>query len=202
LEEAGALFGKAIAYLEPAPPRLLALGGVSGTGKSTLARILAPMMGPPPGAVVIRSDVLRKQLMGVDETTRLPPAAYQPDINDKVYAMMTDLSARILSTGHAAIVDAVHGKPQERDRIEEVAARRGIRFDGLWLEAPPAVLEERIAARRGDASDATIDVLRRQLDFIQRPANWDSIDVSHFSAEIAKQLYRRLDLQNSGSTAS
>jgi hypothetical protein len=202
LEEAGTLFGQAIAYLEPAVPRLVALGGVSGTGKSTLARILAPMMGPPPGAVVIRSDVLRKQLMGVDETTRLPPAAYQPDVSGKVYARMTELAARILSAGHAVIVDAVHGLPQERDQIEGVAARYGVRFDGLWLEAPPAVLEERIAARRGDASDATVDVLQRQLGFIQRPTNWVSIDVSHATAEIVNQLHRRLELQEPRSIVS
>ena len=63
---------RALAYLDPPPARLVALGGVSGTGKSTLARQLAPELGPAPGAVVLRSDVVRKRLHGVAPGDRLP----------------------------------------------------------------------------------------------------------------------------------
>ena len=52
-------------FLAPAPARLVAIGGISGTGKSTLARALAPGLGAAPGAVVLRSDVIRKKLFGV-----------------------------------------------------------------------------------------------------------------------------------------
>ncbi len=56
----------------PKPPMLVAIGGLSGTGKSVLARALAGIIEPPPGAVILRSDVLRKHLFDVSETTALP----------------------------------------------------------------------------------------------------------------------------------
>jgi aminoglycoside phosphotransferase family enzyme len=62
--EAEALLDQAIGYLVPAAPRLIAVGGLSGTGKSTLARSIAPALGMAPGAIVVRSDVIRKQICG------------------------------------------------------------------------------------------------------------------------------------------
>jgi len=198
LGEAAALFDRAIAYLEPPGPRLVVVGGVSGTGKSTLARILAPMIGPAPGAVVIRSDVLRKRLMGVDESTRLPETAYQPEVTADVYREMMARAAKIVAGGHAVIVDAVYGDLREQVEIAAVAAHARVQFDGLWLEADPAILEARIAARRGDASDATIEVLRRQLGFVHRPERWLSIDAARTPAEIAGEVSRRLGLESPG----
>jgi len=61
----------AIALLHPAEPSLVAIGGFSGSGKTTVARGLAPMLNPVPGARVLRSDVIRKQLQSVAEQTRL-----------------------------------------------------------------------------------------------------------------------------------
>jgi hypothetical protein len=193
--EAVSLFDQAIAYLEPLPARLVAIGGVSGTGKSTLARNIAAALGPSPGAVVIRSDVIRKQLMSVNEMERLPDAAYRPEVTIKVYSKLNDLSARILAAGHGAIVDAVYGDPRERAEIEAVAAAQGVRFDGFWLEAEPALLADRITARHGDASDATIDVLRRQLGFVHRPDNWTQVDAAPTPVAVAEYVCRGLGVQ-------
>jgi hypothetical protein len=71
--EALAYFELAGRYLDPPPPCLVAVGGLSGTGKTTLARALAPDLGAAPGALHLRSDVLRKQLAGVDELEPTPP---------------------------------------------------------------------------------------------------------------------------------
>ena len=65
-------------FIAPAPPVMVAVGGLSGTGKSVLARALAPTLAPPPGAVVIRSDVERKALFGKGELEPLPQEAYTP----------------------------------------------------------------------------------------------------------------------------
>ena len=73
--------------LAPAKPQLIAVGGLSGTGKSMLARALATAFPPSPGAVVLRSDVERKALFGVAETEPLPEAAYAPEATAKVYAV-------------------------------------------------------------------------------------------------------------------
>src|SRR3954471_10463764 len=72
-------------FITPAPPVLVAIGGLSGTGKSVLARALAPSLAPPPGAVVLRTDVERKALFGKDETKPLPREAYEPSVTACVY---------------------------------------------------------------------------------------------------------------------
>ena len=78
---------------------LVAVGGLSGTGKSVLARALAPSLLPQPGAVVLRSDVLRKQLFKVNETDRLPESAYRPEITEQIYEILVQRAVRVLSQG-------------------------------------------------------------------------------------------------------
>ncbi|MBB3770537.1 hypothetical protein FHS55_001132 [Angulomicrobium tetraedrale] len=150
--------------LTPVPARLLAIGGLSGTGKSTLAAHLAPAIGPLPGAVHLRSDVERKRLAGVGEFDRLPPAAYTREATEEVYATLRARAAAVLASGHGVVVDAVHQRPEERDALAAVAQQAGLGFSGLWLEAPVDALAARVEARRGDASDATVEVLKQQAE--------------------------------------
>jgi aminoglycoside phosphotransferase family enzyme/predicted kinase len=177
-EEARAYFGRAEAYLDPPPPRLVAIGGLSGTGKSHLARKLAPFLGAAPGAVVLRTDVIRKHLMGVPPETRLPPQAYTEAMTEKVYGALYDQASQVLRAGHAVIVDAVWALPAQRKAVAALAARLDVPFDGLWLEAGPEDLRRRITERRNNASDATIAVLDRQLDYDLGPVDWTRVDSS------------------------
>src|SRR3954467_6997340 len=96
LEIANSYFQLARRLVRPATPRMFAVGGLSGTGKSALARGLAPLLTPPPGAIVLRSDVLRKQLFGVKETERLPSAAYTPESSATIYRQLLDQPDRVL----------------------------------------------------------------------------------------------------------
>jgi hypothetical protein len=193
LGDARVLLDRAIAYLEAPPPRLVVVGGLSGTGKSTVARALAPALGGAPGAVILRSDVTRKRLMGVADTARLPRSGYAPEMTTKVFATLAATAARILATGHTLVMDAVYGDPSQRAAIQDVAARAAARFDAFWLEAPPGVLETRVEARRGDASDATVAVVREQLEKIAPPAEWRKIDAARPTANIVDEIVRRLD---------
>jgi aminoglycoside phosphotransferase family enzyme len=177
-EEARRYLAEARGFLEPPPPVLVAIGGLSGTGKSTLAYLLAPETGPAPGARVIRSDVIRKRLMGVAWHQRLPESAYADEVTERVYAALLAEAADALGAGHGVIADAVFARPWQRDAVAAEAAKSGNPFHGLWLEAPPEVLERRIGARRADASDATVAILRRQLDYEIGPMDWTRIDVS------------------------
>jgi len=162
-DEAKSYFAAARAYLAPPPARLLAVGGLSGSGKSTLARDLAPLVGPAPGALHLRSDVLRKRIMGAEELTRLPAEAYRPEVSRRVYDEILDRARRALGAGHAVVLDAVYNRPEDRDAVAALARDLEVEFDGLWLEAPPETLRARTAARRGDASDATPAVVDLQL---------------------------------------
>ena len=182
-EEAAAQAAEARAYLalasealSPRAPRLLAIGGLSGTGKSSLAHALAPELGPIPGARIVRSDVLRKRSFGVSPETRLPAAAYENAVTEQVYRRLDAESADALSSGYAAIADAVFLRPEERHAIEGAAVGKSVRFTGLWLDAAPEILARRIEGRGKDASDADVEVMRRQSALDAGPIAWHRID--------------------------
>jgi len=174
--EAGTYLDLALELTSPPPARLVAVGGLSGTGKSTLAGALAPVIGGAPGAVYLRSDVVRKLLYGVDPLARLPPEAYTPEMSRRVYDVLLDHAGAALAAGHAVVADAVWARPEERGALSAAAAEAGVAFDGLWLEAPLERLEERVTGRRGDASDATAEVVRRQTGYDLGEIDWIRLD--------------------------
>jgi len=184
--EAAQLLDCALAYLKPHAVSLIAIGGVSGTGKSTVAAAIAPHIGRAPGAVVVRTDVVRKQLWGADELMRLPPAAYDEEFTARVYRTMAERAAAVLNAGHSVIFDAVMGQASQRADIEELAQHHAAHFHGLWLDAPTDILARRIVARRDDASDATVDVLRAQRENIETPDRWTVIDADAPPADVAR----------------
>jgi predicted kinase len=148
--------------LAPAPPRLVAVGGLSGTGKSTLAGLLGPLLGRPPGARVLRSDIFRKRLAGVAPETRLPPMHYTRHNDEETYEALFESADDHLACGNSVILDAVFMSRSERDVVEALAARSRVPFTGIWLEAPERDRIARVTARTGDASDAGPDVVREQ----------------------------------------
>jgi aminoglycoside phosphotransferase family enzyme/predicted kinase len=166
----------AIRLLQPAKPKLVAIGGLSGTGKSTLAYGLAPSWAPAPGARVLRSDVIRKRLMGVEPETRLPESAYRGEVTSQVYAALGQAALQALRAGRSVIADAVFARAGERAAIAAIAGEAGVDFAGLWLEAPAALLENRVARRERDASDANVAVVRRQQSYEAGPLDWHRVD--------------------------
>ena len=176
--EAADYLTMALASLAPSAPRLIAVGGLSGSGKSRLARELAPHFGAPPGARVVRSDATRKRLAGVPLTQRLGPEGYTPEMTERTFAALFGEAAAALKAGHAVIADAVFATPGQRRAIAEVAKSEGMPFAGLWLEAPAEVMRRRIAGRRRNVSDADAKVLERQLAYDLGPIEWRRIDSS------------------------
>lgn len=162
----------AIAHLSPPPARLIAVGGLSGSGKSTVARRLAP----DADAIILRSDEIRKRLAGAASTATLPPAAYAPDVDACVYGAMASEALAMLRAGQSVVLDATFISPVRRAEAEAVAAEAGVPFEGLWLQAPAEVLRARVAARSGDASDATVATLEAQLARDPGPLTWKRLD--------------------------
>jgi uncharacterized protein len=178
LTEAKAYFDLALELIAPAKPCLIAIGGRSGTGKSVLARGLAAGIAPAPGAVLLRSDVIRKQLAGVDALTRLPASAYTRESSDRVYGEMFERARKVIAQGHSAILDAAFLMESERDTVAAIANATGVAFRGIFLTAAPEVRVQRIGLRRADASDATADVARDQEDTDTGRMDWTLIDAS------------------------
>ncbi|MBS0548446.1 MAG: AAA family ATPase [Proteobacteria bacterium] len=169
---ARAYLTSALAFLEPAPPRLLAVGGLSGSGKTTMALKLAPDIGRAPGAVVVRTDVERKRLAGVALEERMPPGSYTPESSARVYAAMLARAERALCAGHSVVLDAVFARPEERAAAEALARKVGVPFEGLWLDIKKDEAQARVAKRTGDASDATPAVVERQFAFDLGEIDW------------------------------
>jgi aminoglycoside phosphotransferase family enzyme/predicted kinase len=171
-------FDLACTLISPSAPLLLAVGGLSGTGKSVLARKLAFSLAPAPGAVLLRSDVERKALSGVGETEPLPQQSYSAAASAKVYASLYDKARRIIAAGHSAIVDAVFAAPEERAAIAQIGASLGVRFRGLFLVADLETRLARVGSRTGDASDANARVVRNQEDYDLGTLDWTRIDAA------------------------
>lgn len=163
------------------PPQLIAIGGLSGTGKSMLARMLAADLPPHIRAAVLRSDLERKRMFGRAATDPLPPEAYSTEATAHVYAALTDKARRIAAAGEWAIVDAVFARPAERAAIAEAAAEG--QFHGLFLVADLATRIARVAARKGDASDADAEIVRQQQDYDLGHNDWSLLDASGSPAE-------------------
>ncbi len=165
-------------FLAPPPPRLIAVGGRSGAGKSTFARAVAPGIGGAPGAVILRSDEIRKRQSGAEALDRLSTSAYGPESHARVYRELFDLARQVLAAGHAVVLDAAFLAPDERATAQAVAREAQTPFEGVWLDGPPELLRARLAQRRGDASDADAAVLESQLGRDLGHLSWRVVDAA------------------------
>lgn len=162
----------ALSFLQPAPPRLLAIGGLSGSGKTTLALKLAPEIGRSPGAVVVRSDVERKRRAQIALEERMPAGSYTPQASAEVYDALMRRAQCVLEAGHSVVLDAVFARKEERAAAEALARKVDVPFEGIWLDVPKDVAQARVAGRKADASDATPAVVERQFGYDLGTITW------------------------------
>jgi uncharacterized protein len=169
--EARLYLTQAARYLEDTKPVLIAVGGISGSGKTVLARDLAPAIGPCPGAVHLRTDTERKAQANEVE--------YAPAARGAVYDRMLARADHLLSAGRSVILDGTFLDAARRKAAEVLAQRSGVGFCGLWLTAPPSTLIERVTSRQGDASDADAAVVKMQVSAAPsrvQDVGWRTID--------------------------
>jgi aminoglycoside phosphotransferase family enzyme/predicted kinase len=184
--EAERYFWFAEEFLKPNPARLIAVGGLSGVGKSAVAAELAAAVGRAPGAILLRSDNERKRLFGVEETERLPKQSYDDAATRTVYKRLRAKASTALAAGASVVVDAVHLRRDEREAIADVAREHAVPFTGLWLEAPLPVRLQRARARSNDASDADADVISFQDTIERGTMTWARVDASNERATTTK----------------
>jgi len=192
MRSAQAYFELAQRTIQPSAPSLVAVGGLSGTGKSVLARALAPAVLPQPGAVVLRTDVLRKQHFRINQTDRLPEGAYRPEVTAKIYETLFQRASRILVQGHSVVVDAVFAHASERSSISEVARKLDVRFSGLFLVTDLATRQRRVGRREADASDATPEIAGLQEKYDIGAMDWTVVDASGTPEQTLEQCLPRV----------
>lgn len=166
-------------FLDREKPILIACGGLSGSGKSRIGREVAPFVGRPPGAVILRDDVLRKNMYNMQLEEFLDESAYTPENEAKVFDKLCEECRRVLKTGQSVVADALFHDEKHRQKIEELAREMKVGFQGIWADAPLEVRVQRVASRVRNPSDVkTADVLERQLDIDVGYISWEKIDTS------------------------
>jgi len=182
-KEAEQYLRSAISYLEKTPATLVAIGGLSGTGKSTAAASLPTLLAPSPGAILLRSDAERKASHGIPENDNLPAESYTVDSARDNYQRLANKTSATLGAGYSVIVDATFLNTVEQEHFEQLAKDNGSHFIGLWLTAPIETLRTRVAQRTDDASDATLEILDAQVKANASAPNWHQVDASGNAAE-------------------
>lgn len=145
-------------YTQPQAGKLVLMSGLSGSGKTTVAKELARRI----GAIHLRSDAVRKHLAGIPIEEKGPQAIYTPQMSEKTYNRLLELGILLASQGIPVILDAKYDRQQRRESAIAQANAQKIPLQILYCTAPVEVLSDRLRQRKGDISDATPELLRQQ----------------------------------------
>lgn len=159
-------FDLAYAYAaRPEKPALILISGLMGTGKSVLARNIAPLL----GAEVIRSDVLRKTMLGIAPDERryenFGSGIYSEKVSDRVYTRAVELAEEKLGRGKSVIIDASYKRRKERLKAGAAASRMNADFFIVECVCPESVIEQRLTSRmsqKDEASDGRWEIFHAQ----------------------------------------
>jgi uncharacterized protein len=146
-------------YTQSQKGRLILMSGLSGSGKTTVARQIAKQI----GAIHIRSDAARKHLAGIPIDERGEDWLYTSEMSQKTYARLLELGVMLANKGFSVILDAKYDRHIWREEAIAAAKRNGLPLSIFECTAPIEVLKERVVERTTDISDATVDLLDRQL---------------------------------------
>ena len=153
-------------YMRAQPPRMILMHGLPGSGKTTVAAQIAPVL----NAVCLHSDVERKRLAGVGATQRsdspVDGGIYTDSATEATYARLGALTKTLLRAGQSVIVDAAFADKRRRTEFVELAKQCGAQARIISLDIPPDELRARVARREGlsgEYSEAGLAVLERAL---------------------------------------
>ena len=192
IAEARVFLQQGLSFIKPIAPLMVGIGGLSGSGKTTIATQIAPLIGAFPGAVHLRSDLERKAYFKVSPFERLSAEAYQPEVSDTIYRIMRSKAKLALAAGQAVILDAVHATADERRLAEELARDSGCPFTGIWLDADTALRVARVDDRVQDASDADAQIAEQQDDLPIGNIGWHRLDAAQTLSDLLAQISEHL----------
>lgn len=145
-------------YTQQRQGQLILMSGVSGSGKTTVARHLARQL----GAIHLRSDAVRKHLAGISLTQKGEAELYTPEMSQKTYNRLLELGIKLASQGFSVILDAKYDLETSRKDAIALAKSHQLPVKIIYCTAPEDVLRDRLLSRTGDVSDATADLLTQQ----------------------------------------
>jgi aminoglycoside phosphotransferase family enzyme/predicted kinase len=167
---------------DPFKPFLVVISGLSGTGKSTLARCLSQRLGVP----VISSDVMRKTIAGVSgrQTAGYAEGIYSPAMTRKTYSVMMKEGERFIQQGNGVILDATFHKKAHREFVQQLTKKYDVRVAWVFCDASEQMIQERLQKRAKedtDPSDAGWEI------YLKQKAAFEKID------DIPSERYLALD---------
>lgn len=157
-ETAATYYRMAWQYAQARQGRVLLMAGLSGSGKTTVARQLAKHL----GAIHIRSDAVRKHLGGIPLHQRGGADLYTPEMHQETYDRLLDLGIKLASQGYTVILDAKYDRQSYREAVIAAAQSHSLPLQIIHCDAPVDVLRDRLQHRTGDIADATVDLLPQQ----------------------------------------
>lgn len=172
-------------YTRPRQGQLILMSGISGSGKSTVARQLARQI----NAIHIRSDAVRKHLAGISIHERGGDEIYTPEMSDKTYARLQELGLLLAEQGYTVILDAKYDRQTYRHQAIEAAQAQQIPMQILHCTAPVGVIQDRVEQRttaNTDIADATTDLL------ISQQQKWEDF------SELERPLVTPIDTTRDG----
>jgi predicted kinase len=157
-KEAALYYQLAWQYTQQKPGRIIMMSGLSGSGKSTVARQLARRL----NGIQIRSDAVRKQLGKIPLNERGTEALYTVEMTQKTYKRLLDLGIILAKQGFTVILDAKYDQQQFREKVIKQCEFDQLPLNILECTAPMEILRSRLQQRKGDITDATVDLLESQ----------------------------------------
>ncbi len=185
LEEAQRYRELALSLLKRTTTMSIAIGGLSGSGKSTVAFEVAPRLPGAAGGRILRTDVLRKRAAGLSIHDQAPLADYAPDKREQIYEVLLAHAVAVQSAGASVVLDGTFASARARGLLRNVG---GQAIHCFWLDAPLELRRARVAARTGDASDADIGVVLAQREPTSLGQSWRRLDAQRPPDAIAAEI--------------
>lgn len=180
----------ALKLLEPCAPAFVAIGGLSGTGKSAVAAAVALHQPGAAGARLLRSDVVRKRRLHLAQTAHAGAESYTAQRRADVYDDIVARSSAAFAAGASIVADATFKDDAARMHLE---SRAGACLRCYWLHTPKETRLARVAQRRDDASDADVEVAAQQQEPHALLPCWRIIDATGTLADVVDAIRRDLD---------